>query len=124
MLGKVLGARRKEVLIATKVYNSFGILPNALGTSCLAIRREVEDSLRLLGIDWINLYQVHQGSIHRNQAHSQKPHRGIQGRISWNRCRDLHGKPWRVRNRRQRPWRKTMMRCSESPTEEKNEYDI
>jgi len=59
MLGKALGARRKEILIATKVYFPFGNLPNALGTSRLAIMREVEDSLRRLGTDWIDLYQVH-----------------------------------------------------------------
>ncbi|MCB0225400.1 MAG: aldo/keto reductase, partial [Anaerolineae bacterium] len=59
MLGKALGSRRKNVLIATKVYNPFGTLPNAMGTSRLAIMREVEESLRRLGTDWIDLYQVH-----------------------------------------------------------------
>lgn len=59
MLGKALGARRKDMLIATKVYFPFGTLPNALGTSRLAIMREVEDSLRRLDTDWIDLYQVH-----------------------------------------------------------------
>ena len=59
MLGKALGSRRKDVLVATKVYNPFGTLPNALGTSRLAIMREVEESLRRLGTDWIDLYQVH-----------------------------------------------------------------
>ena len=59
MLGKALGSRRKDVLIATKVYNPFGTLPNAMGTSRLAIMREVEGSLTRLGTDWIDLYQVH-----------------------------------------------------------------
>jgi len=59
MLGKALGARRKDMLIATKVYFPFGNLPNALGTSRLAIMREAEDSLKRLGTDWIDLYQVH-----------------------------------------------------------------
>src|SRR6185312_3913790 len=37
MLGKALGARRKDVLVATKVYHAFGSGPNDLGGSRLAI---------------------------------------------------------------------------------------
>ena len=59
MLGKALGKRRKDYLIATKVYTPFGNKPNDLGTSRLAIMREVELSLKRLGTDWIDLYQVH-----------------------------------------------------------------
>ena len=59
MLGKALGSRRKDMLIATKVYFPFGTLPNAMGTSRLAIMREVEASLKRLDTDWIDLYQVH-----------------------------------------------------------------
>lgn len=63
MLGKALGARRKDALIATKVYPPFSTLPNALGTSRLSIMREVEESLRRLGTDWIDLYQVHKFDV-------------------------------------------------------------
>ena len=59
MLGKALGARRKDVLIATKVYNTTTTGPNDLGTSRTAIMREVEASLKRLGTDYIDLYQVH-----------------------------------------------------------------
>ena len=59
MLGKALGDRRKDVLIATKFCNPLGGGPNAAGTSRLAMMREVENSLRRLGTDWIDLYQVH-----------------------------------------------------------------
>ncbi|MFC3118750.1 aldo/keto reductase [Jhaorihella thermophila] len=59
MLGKALGARRKDAIIATKVYFSGTAGPNDLGTSRLAIMREVEGSLKRLGTDWIDLYQVH-----------------------------------------------------------------
>ena len=59
MLGKALGARRQDVLIATKVYNTMTTGPNDLGTSRLAIMREVEGSLKRLGTDYIDLYQVH-----------------------------------------------------------------
>jgi aryl-alcohol dehydrogenase-like predicted oxidoreductase len=59
MLGKALGSRRKDVVIATKVFNPWGDKPNDLGTSRVAIMREVEGSLTRLGTDWIDLYQVH-----------------------------------------------------------------
>lgn len=59
MVGKALGSRRKDVVIATKVFNPFGDKPNDLGTSRVAIMREVEGSLTRLGTDWIDLYQVH-----------------------------------------------------------------
>ena len=59
MLGKALGERRNDVLIATKFYHPFGTGPNDLGGSRLAIVREVEGSLKRLNTDWIDLYQIH-----------------------------------------------------------------
>lgn len=59
MLGKALGSQRKDLLIATKVYGPFDNSINSLGTSRLAITREVEASLKRLGTDYIDLYQVH-----------------------------------------------------------------
>lgn len=59
MLGKALGKRRSDAIIATKVYFTTKTEINALGTSRLSIMREVEDSLKRLGTDWIDLYQVH-----------------------------------------------------------------
>ncbi|MEM7220690.1 MAG: aldo/keto reductase [Pseudomonadota bacterium] len=59
MLGKALGSRRGDVLIATKYANPMGTGPNAIGTGRLSAIRECESSLRRLGTDWIDLYQVH-----------------------------------------------------------------
>ncbi len=59
MLGKALGSRRDDVLIATKFNNPMGTGPNNMGTSRLSAIRECENSLRRLGTDWIDLYQVH-----------------------------------------------------------------
>jgi|TARA_R110000850_G_scaffold29415_1_gene81162 aryl-alcohol dehydrogenase-like predicted oxidoreductase len=59
MLGVALGSRRQDNLIATKLYNTMTTGPNDLGTSRLAIMREVEGSLKRLGTDYIDLYQVH-----------------------------------------------------------------
>lgn len=59
LLGKAIGKRREDAVIATKVYNPFTNDMNSLGTSRKAIMREVESSLNRLGTDYIDLYQVH-----------------------------------------------------------------
>jgi len=52
-------ARREEVVIATKVYTPMRKDPNGRGLSRKAIMAEVEASLRRLGTDYIDLYQIH-----------------------------------------------------------------
>jgi aryl-alcohol dehydrogenase-like predicted oxidoreductase len=52
-------ARRDEVVIATKVYAPMRPGPNGGGLSRKAIMTEVEASLRRLGTDYIDLYQIH-----------------------------------------------------------------
>ncbi len=52
-------SRREEVVIATKVYFPYNDKPNQGGLSRLHIMRAVEDSLRRLGTDYIDLYQIH-----------------------------------------------------------------
>ena len=59
MLSKALGAKRDDVIIATKLYHPSKVNANAMGTSRVAIMREVEGSLERLGTDRIDLYQVH-----------------------------------------------------------------
>lgn len=59
MLGAALGAQRDEVVIATKLYFPSGANANSMGTSRIAVMREVEASLERLGTDHIDLYQVH-----------------------------------------------------------------
>ena len=53
------GGRRDNVVLATKFHNAMGEDPNQRGNSRRWIMRAVEDSLRRLGTDWIDLYQVH-----------------------------------------------------------------
>ena len=59
-LGKILGHRRKEIVLASK----FGMAMSDDGTKIGASRRyimsAVEDSLKRLKTDWIDLYQLHQ----------------------------------------------------------------
>ncbi|HEY3725472.1 MAG TPA: aldo/keto reductase [Acidimicrobiia bacterium] len=57
--GRALGSRRDEVILATKVRFPMGEGPNDVGLSRRNIRAQVEASLRRLGTDWIDLYQVH-----------------------------------------------------------------
>jgi 1-deoxyxylulose-5-phosphate synthase len=52
-------ARRDDVVIATKVYGRMRPGPNGGGLSRKAIMREIDDSLRRLGTDYIDLYQIH-----------------------------------------------------------------
>jgi aryl-alcohol dehydrogenase-like predicted oxidoreductase len=60
IVGKALaGGRRDRVVLATKLHGSMGDDPNERGNSRRWIFREVEASLRRLGTDWIDLYQVH-----------------------------------------------------------------
>jgi aryl-alcohol dehydrogenase-like predicted oxidoreductase len=60
IVGKALaGGRRDHVFLATKFHGAMGDDPNQQGSSRRWIIREVEDSLRRLGTDWIDLYQVH-----------------------------------------------------------------
>jgi aryl-alcohol dehydrogenase-like predicted oxidoreductase len=59
LLGKAIGKRREDAVIATKVYHPFTKDVNSLGSSRKAILREVESSLKRLGTDYIDLYQVH-----------------------------------------------------------------
>jgi aryl-alcohol dehydrogenase-like predicted oxidoreductase len=60
IVGKALaGGRREDVVLATKVHGSMGDDPNQFGNSRRWIVKEVENSLRRLGTDWIDLYQIH-----------------------------------------------------------------
>lgn len=59
IVGKALAGRRDEVVLATKVHGRMGRGGNEGGNSRLWIMREVEASLRRLGTDRIDLYQIH-----------------------------------------------------------------
>src|SRR6476661_4916312 len=60
IVGKALaGGRRDDVVLATKLQMPMGEDPNQRGNSRRWIIREVEDSLRRLNTEWIDLYQIH-----------------------------------------------------------------
>lgn len=61
IVGRALAdfARRDEVIIATKVYFRMRPGPNGAGLSRAAIMTEIDNSLRRLGTDYVDLYQIH-----------------------------------------------------------------
>jgi aryl-alcohol dehydrogenase-like predicted oxidoreductase len=60
ILGEAISGRREDLILATKVRMSVGDGPNDTGLSRHHIIRQCEQSLRRLGTDYIDLYQVHE----------------------------------------------------------------
>jgi len=59
ILGHALGSRRRDVVLATKVRGRVGPGPNQLGLTRRHILESIEGSLRRLGTDYVDLYQIH-----------------------------------------------------------------
>jgi aryl-alcohol dehydrogenase-like predicted oxidoreductase len=59
LLGKALGVKRKDVVVATKVFGRMGPGANQVGLSRLHVMREAEASLERMNTDYIDLYQIH-----------------------------------------------------------------
>lgn len=61
ILGRAVRAftRREEVVIATKLNGPIRAGPNAAGLSRKAVMTEIDDSLKRLGTDYVDLYQIH-----------------------------------------------------------------
>jgi aryl-alcohol dehydrogenase-like predicted oxidoreductase len=56
---KKLAVRRDEAVIATKVFNPMGRGPNRAGLSRKHIHQSIDASLQRLGLDYVDLYQIH-----------------------------------------------------------------
>ena len=59
IVAKALKGRRDQIVLATKVHGVMGAGPNDSGNSRRWIIQECDASLRRLGTDWIDLYQIH-----------------------------------------------------------------
>jgi aryl-alcohol dehydrogenase-like predicted oxidoreductase len=59
ILGKILKGKRDRIILATKFWAVMHKRPNGGGCSRVHIMQAVEDSLRRLGTDYIDLYQLH-----------------------------------------------------------------
>lgn len=66
IVGRALGefARRDEIVVASKVNGAMHEGPNGRGLSRKAIMTEIDNSLRRLGTDYIDLYQIHRFDRH------------------------------------------------------------
>ena len=82
IVGKALAdGRRDNVVLATKVHGTMGDDPNEFGNSRRWIIREVENSLRRLQTDWIDLYQIHRPGVrHRHRRDARRADRSRAGR--------------------------------------------
>src|SRR5438067_8580354 len=59
IVGQALAGRRDDIVLATKAFSSMGEDVNSQGTSRRWLVREVDNSLRRLRTDWIDVYQIH-----------------------------------------------------------------
>ena len=59
MVGKAITGRREHVVLATKAYSPMGDDPNQQGSSRRWLVTELDNSLRRLGVDHVDLYQIH-----------------------------------------------------------------
>jgi 1-deoxyxylulose-5-phosphate synthase len=59
ILGRILKGQRDRFVVATKVRNKVGDAPDMVGLSRAAILRGIDDSLRRLGMDYVDIYYLH-----------------------------------------------------------------
>ncbi len=84
MLGEL--AKRDEIVIATKVYYQTRKGPNGKGLSRGAILTEIDGSLRRLGTDYIDLYQIHRWD---NDTPIEETLRALDDLVRWGKVRYL-----------------------------------
>lgn len=76
LIGNALKGIRKNVVLATKVRLPMSDTDfNHSGATRVNIRREIEDSLRRLQTDYVDLYQVHGGQSNANRGNSSHARR-------------------------------------------------
>ena len=85
---KEYGPSRDKLVIATKVFNAMGDDPNQQGLSRKHIMHAIDDSLRRLQTDYVDLYQIHRfdpAHSHRRDARGPGPG-GALGQSALHRC--------------------------------------
>jgi aryl-alcohol dehydrogenase-like predicted oxidoreductase len=103
ILGRAIGdfARRDEVVIATKVYFPFRPGPNGGGLSRKAIFTAIDGSLSRLGMDYVDLYQIHRWdsatpieetleALHDVVKAGKARYIGASSMHAWQFCKALH----------------------------------
>ena len=85
IVGKALRGRRDDVFLATKFHGQIGANPLHAGNSRRWITRAVEDSLRRLDTDHLDLYQAHRPDPHTDLLETLQTLDGLvrQGKIRY-----------------------------------------
>ena len=94
-------ARRDDVVIATKVFHQTRNVPNGRGLSRKAIMVEIDASLRRLGTDYVDLYQIHRWdyetpieetleALHDVVKAGKARYLGASSMHAWQFCKALH----------------------------------
>ena len=93
ILRQALGTHRSSVILATKVRGRMGLGPNDVGLSRKYIIEAVEASLRRLGTDWIDLYQIHNWDTDTplEETMSALDHLVQSGKVRYIGCSNLTG---------------------------------
>ena len=96
IVGDILKGRRREAVLASKFFNPMGSGPNDSGMSRLHIMHAVEDSLRRLPTDYIDIYYIHHVDV---QAPLEEMLRALddlvrQGKIRYTACSNYEA--WRL----------------------------
>ena len=97
IVGKALAdGRRDKVILATKFHGPMSEDPNDQGNSRRHILQAVEDSLRRLNTDWIDLYQVHRPVFNVPQDETLRALDDLvhQGKVRYNGCSNFPA--WKV----------------------------
>ena len=96
ILGKALKGRRRDVVVATKVFNPMGPGPNDSGMSRVHIMNAVEDSLRRLQMDYVDLYYIHHVDIQTPLAEMLRAMDDLvrQGKVRYVACSNYEA--WRL----------------------------
>ena len=94
---KSLGVARDKVVLASKVYFNDGHLSKD------AIAREIEGTLRRLGTDYLDLYQIHRFD-YATPIEETKGRSGVSGRIIWTCTRSTVSTTRRRSKKRWRRW--------------------
>jgi aryl-alcohol dehydrogenase-like predicted oxidoreductase len=96
LLGKALKGRRHQAIVATKFFNPMGKGPNDSGMSRAHLMQAIEDSLRRLQTDYLDLYYIHHVDT---QTPLEEMLRGLddlvrQGRVRYTACSNYEA--WRL----------------------------
>ena len=59
LLGKALKGKRRDAVVATKFFNPMGTGPNDSGMSRAHIMQAIDDSLKRLQMDYVDIYYIH-----------------------------------------------------------------